>query len=34
MNGYVEKVKERIAGLIDVGKRRRRGEGPDERRSA
>jgi 1-acyl-sn-glycerol-3-phosphate acyltransferase len=28
--GHVEKVKERIAGLIDVGRRRRRGEDPRE----
>jgi 1-acyl-sn-glycerol-3-phosphate acyltransferase len=32
--GYVEKVKERIAQLIDVGRRRRRGEVPREHGAA
>ena len=34
VNAYVEKVKDRIAGLIDVGRRRRSGEGPAERGTA
>jgi hypothetical protein len=34
INGYVEKVKERIAQLIDIGRRRRKGEPPRELRGS
>ena len=30
--GHVEKVKDRIAELIDIGRRRRRGDPPEEKR--
>lgn len=34
VNAHVEKVKDRIAQLIDVGRRRRRGEGPRDQGAA